>query len=60
MRHIRVLICRVADPTSDQLTDLAAFAVPAPDPTPRQPATALDERETTTHATGTAILRRVL
>jgi hypothetical protein len=60
MSHIRVLICRVDDPTSDQLTELAAFDLPAADVTALQPATALDDLETTTHTTGNAILRRVL
>jgi hypothetical protein len=60
MSHIRVLICRVDDPTSDQLTELAAFDLPAADVTVLQPATALDDLETTTHTTGNAILRRVL
>ena len=60
MSHIRVLICRVNDPTSDQMTELAAFDLPAADVTTLQPETALDDLETTTHTTGTAILRRVL
>jgi hypothetical protein len=60
MSHIRVLICRLDDPTSDQLTELAAFDRPAADVTALQPATALDDLETTTYTTGNAILRRVL
>ena len=60
MSHIRVLICRVDDPASDQMTELAAFDLPAPDPTTLQPTTALDELESTTNETGNAILRRVL
>lgn len=60
MSHIRVLICRVDDPTSDQLTELAAFDLPAADATTLQPDDALDNLETTTHTTGNAILRRVL
>ena len=60
MSHIRVLICRVDDPASDHMTQLAAFDLPAPDPTALQPATALDKLETTTHQTGNTILRRVL
>ncbi len=60
MGHIRVLICHVDDPASDQMTELAAFDLPQPDPARLQPDTALDELETTTHQTGTAILRRVL
>ncbi len=60
MSHIRVLICRVDDPASDQMTELAAFDLPAPDPQSLQPDTALDDLETTTHETGNAILRRVL
>ena len=60
MSHIRVLICPVDDPTSDQMTELAAFDLPATDVSALQQATALDELETTTHQTGNAILRRTL
>ena len=60
MSHIRVLIYRVDDPASDQMTELAAFDLPATDVSGLQPETALDELETTTHETGNAILRRTL
>ena len=60
MSHIRVLICRVDDPTSDTMTELAAFDLPAPDVAALQPGTALDELEATTQTTGNAILQRVL
>jgi hypothetical protein len=60
MSHIRVLICRVDDLSSDQLTELAAFDLPAADVVALQPETALDDLETTTYTTGNAILRRVL
>jgi hypothetical protein len=60
MSHIRVLICRVDDPDSDQMTELAAFDFPAADGSTLQPETALDELETSTQETGNAILRRVL
>ncbi len=60
MSHIRVLICRVDDPISDQMTELAAFDLPAPDPAALPPTTTLDDLEVTTHQTGNAILRRVL
>jgi hypothetical protein len=60
MSHIRVLICRVDDPDTDQMTELAAFDFPASDVTALQPETALDDLETTTQATGNAILKRVL
>ncbi len=60
MSHIRVLICRVDDPASDRMTELAAFDLPATDVTALQPATALDALETTTQETGNAIRRRTL
>ncbi len=60
MSHIRVLICRVDDPASEQMTELAAFDLPATDVSALRPAPALDELETTTHETGNAILRRTL
>ena len=60
MSHIRVLICRVDDPASDQMTALAAFDLPETDLTTLKPETALDDLETTTHTTGNAILQRAL
>ena len=60
MSHIRVLICRVDDPAAEQMTELAAFDLPATDVSALQPETALDQLETTTHETGNAILRRTL
>ena len=43
MSHIRVLICRVDDPSSETMTELGAFDLPAPDGTAVQPETVLDE-----------------
>jgi len=60
MSHIRVLICRVDDPTSEQMTELAAFDLPVTDVTALQPETALDNLEIVTQETGNAILRRTL
>ncbi len=60
MSDIRVLICRVDDPASAQMTELAAFDLPAADVSTLQPETALDELETTTQETGNAILHRTL
>jgi len=60
LSHIRVLICRVDDPTTEQMTELAAFDLPTPDLTTLEPTTALDDLETVTHETGNAILRRAL
>ncbi len=60
MSHVRVLICRVDDPASDQMTELAAFDLPTTDVSALHPETALDALETTTQETGTAILRRTL
>ena len=60
MSHIRVLICRVDDSASDQMTELAAFDLPTTDVSTLQPETAVDNLETTTHATGNAILCRTL
>lgn len=59
MSHIRVLICRVDDPTSEQMTELAVFDLPEADVTTLQPETALDDLETTTHTAGTASLRHL-
>jgi hypothetical protein len=60
MRHIRVLICHVDDPASDQMTELAAFDLPAIDLTTLKPETALTDLETTTHTTGNAMLQPAL
>jgi len=60
MNHIRVLICRVDDPASEHMTELAAFDLPTTDVSALQPETALDELESTTHEIGNAILRRTL
>ena len=60
MSHIRVIVCRVDDPASDQMTELAAFDLPATDVTALQAETALDDLEATTQETGSAILRRTL
>jgi hypothetical protein len=43
MSHIRVLVCRVDDPHSDQMTELTAFDLPPADGTTLRPETALDE-----------------
>jgi hypothetical protein len=42
MSHIRVLICRVDDLDTDQMTELAAFDFPAAVLTALQPETALE------------------
>lgn len=60
MRHIRVLICRVDDPATDHMTELAAFDLPPPDVATFDSTTTLDDLETATQQTGNAILRRVL
>jgi GrpB protein len=60
MSHIRVLICRVDDPSADQMTELAAFDPPEADILALQPDTALDALETIIYTTGNAILRRLL
>src|SRR6266545_637092 len=56
MSHIRILICRVDDPASNHMTELAAFDLPTTDVAALQAETALDVLETTTQETGNAIL----
>ena len=60
MSRIRVLICRVDDPSSDTMTELAAFDLPTPNVATLRPETALDDLEASTQATGQQILQRVL
>jgi hypothetical protein len=59
MSHIRVLICRLHDPTSETMTELAAFDLPQADVTTLQPQTALDDLEITAHIAGTAMVRHL-
>src|SRR4051794_37517748 len=60
MSHIRVLICRVDDPATDQMTELAAFDLLPADVATLQHETTLEARETTTQETGQVIRRRLL
>src|SRR5262245_56155611 len=60
MSHCRVLLCRVDDPVSKQMTELATFEFPTADVSTLQPATAMDELETSTRETPNSSLRRVL
>ena len=60
MSHIRALICRVDDPASNHMTELAAFDLPTTDISTLQPETALDKLEMPTHPTDNAILRHTL
>ena len=60
MRPIRVLIGRVDDPASEQMTALAACDLPAAAGSTVQPETTRDALETTTQETGNAILPRTL
>ena len=60
MSCIRILICRVDDPSSDTMTELAAFDLPTPHVAALRPETALDDLETSIQATGQQILQRVL
>jgi len=60
MRRIQVLIREVDDAQPDATRELATFDLPATDVAALQPETALDQLEATTHAVGTAILRRTL
>ena len=60
MSHIRVLICRVDDRASEQMTQRAAFDLPSTDVSALQPETVRDDLEAATQETGNAILRRTL
>ena len=60
MSRIRVLICRVDDPSSDTMTELAAFDLPTPTVATLRPETTLDDLEASTQATGQQILQQVL
>lgn len=60
MRRIQVLIREVDDEQPEATRELATFDLPATDVASLQPETTLDQLEATTHAVGTAILRRTL
>ncbi len=49
MSQIRVLICRVDDPSSARMPELAACDLPATDVSALEPGTALDALETVLH-----------
>jgi hypothetical protein len=51
-----VLICRVDDPATEQMTEVAAFDLPTPDVAILKPTTTLDDLETVTQRTGNAVL----
>lgn len=56
MSHLPLLLCRVDDPATDTLTELAGFDLPTPDVAALRPATALDDLKTTVQTTGNAVL----
>lgn len=60
MERIGVFICRFDDQHPDDLTQVAAYTLPATDVHALQADTALDELEVATHQIGQAILRRTL
>jgi hypothetical protein len=60
MPHLRLILCRIDDPAADTLTELASFDLPTPDVATLQPATALDDLETTLQTTGNVVLRCLL
>ena len=61
MSRLCVLICRVEDEQQpDQLTQLQRIDLPALDPAQLQPATALDQLEATSLATGQQVMRHLL
>jgi hypothetical protein len=43
--HIRVLVCRVDDPATEVMTEVACFDLPMPDIGTLQATTALDDRK---------------
>lgn len=60
MSHIRVLICRVEDESSEQMTELAHVDLPEIDVAALQPETTLDDLEASTQKAGAAILQHLL
>ena len=60
MSDICILICRRDEEHPDQLSQLAAFDLPASDLGALQPETALDDLEATTQRVGHAVLRQAL
>jgi len=60
MNRIRILVCRLDDAESDQMTELAAFDLPSSTFTAGQSETTLDEVEAATLETGHLALRVAL
>jgi hypothetical protein len=60
MSHLRVLICRVEEQTSEVMSEVARFDLPEVDVQALAPTTALDDLEAQTQQTGNAILRELL
>jgi len=60
MSKIRVIICRVDDEASEQLTEIGSYDMPEIALSEVQSETTLDALEQATHEKGNAILREVL
>ena len=60
MSQIRILICRVDENDSNNMTEIASYDLPEMDIQTFNPEVALDEAEATLHKQGQSILQRAL
>ena len=60
MSQIRILICRVDENDSNNMTEIASYDLPEMDIQMLNPEVALDEAEATLHKQGQSILQRAL
>ena len=60
MSQIRILICRVDDNDSNNMTEIASYDLPEMEIQTFNPEVALDEAEATLHKQGQSILQRAL
>jgi hypothetical protein len=60
MSQIRILICRVDENDSNNMTEIASYDLPEMDIQTLNPEVALDEAEATLHKQGQSILQRAL
>ena len=60
MSQIRILICRVDENDSNNMTEIASYDLPEMEIQTFNPEVALDEAEATLHKQGQSILQRAL
>ena len=60
MSHLRVIVCRVEDETSDKMSEIASFDLPNTEINTLCPINTIDELEQTTFEIGQPILKKIM